>query len=353
MPFRFPKLTRIGFLLAFNAILILLLVYAFEFFLEWKDPRKRLPANTFVNGQLVTWGNVVTNNSLGFREREIQIPKPDGVFRIVVLGDSLTWGAGLAPAQRYTNLLEQTLNETGAGKFEVLNFGRPAAATTDEREVLRKFGQQLQPDLIMVGFCINDPQPKSQNYSVEREQFENRYRRLFASARYRLGSVHLSAVGELAVAAAYGLAEKTHRIPTWEQALARTYEQSSPEWQNFVAALREIKQISDDMKLPAPIFAALNQSGRTGADYAHPDAELGELIKWTRQAEAVAAEIGFRSVDFEREIPIEMPNEPMAVNELDGHPSAKLNEVYAKKLVTVVSEHLKSNKKDLAQIKKQ
>ena len=30
----------------------------------------------------------------------------------------------------------------------------------------------MEPDLIIVGFCLNDPQPKDQNYSVEREKFD-------------------------------------------------------------------------------------------------------------------------------------------------------------------------------------
>lgn len=352
-PARMRKLKRIGLLIAINGALILALVYAFEFVLEWKDPHRHLPPNGFVGGQLITWGNRVTNNSLGFREREFQMPKPPGVFRIMVLGDSLTWGAGLAPDQRYTNLLEKRLNESGAGKFEVLNFGRPAGSTIEEREVLRKFGAQVQPDLIVVGFCINDPQPKSQNYSVEREQFEAKNARRLASIKYRLGSVHLSALASLITDAAYGLAEKTNQIPTWERALDRAYAQASPEWQGFVQALRDIKQMSDEMKLPQPVFAALNQSGRTGSDYAHPNEELSILIRWARQAEAAAGAAGFKTLNFEKEIPSEMANDSMVLNELDGHPSAKLNEVYARKLFAVVSEQLAINKKNLTQANKQ
>jgi len=63
----------------------------------------RIPKNDF---KTVTWSHSVVNNALGFREREVRIPKPPSLFRVMVLGDSLTWGAGLATDQRYSDLLK-------------------------------------------------------------------------------------------------------------------------------------------------------------------------------------------------------------------------------------------------------
>ncbi len=59
-----------------------------------------------------TWGHVVVNNRHGFRERDFVVPKPQGVFRIMVLGDSLTWGQGLGVKERYTNLPEYSLRQS-------------------------------------------------------------------------------------------------------------------------------------------------------------------------------------------------------------------------------------------------
>src|SRR5947209_18236687 len=166
VPSRFSrKLRRLALIFFIDAVILLPLIYGFEFFLEWKDPRKQLPVDGMVNGRLLTWGHLVETNRLGFRECDFQVPKPPGVFRIMVLGDSLTWGAGLAPEERYTNLLERRLNEAYPGRFEVLNFGFPAGSTIEERSVLRKYKDLVQPDLVLVGFCINDPQPKAQDYS--------------------------------------------------------------------------------------------------------------------------------------------------------------------------------------------
>src|SRR5262245_41844844 len=105
------RLKRPALILLINAVILLPIIYGFEFVLERNDPRKSLPPNGMVNGKLITWGHAVENNRFGFRERDFVTPKPAGVFRIMVLGDSLTWGAGLAPEERYTNLLEKSLSE--------------------------------------------------------------------------------------------------------------------------------------------------------------------------------------------------------------------------------------------------
>ncbi|HJQ35398.1 MAG TPA: SGNH/GDSL hydrolase family protein [Pyrinomonadaceae bacterium] len=313
-------------------------LYAFEFFLERADPRRRLPPDGIVDGRWYTWGHIVEKNSLGFREREVG-PKAEGTFRVMVLGDSLTWGAGLAPEERYTALLERRLREAHPDKrIEVLNFGLPGAPTTRERDVLLEYGKAVSPDLVVVGFCVNDPQPKAENYSPELDRFEARYGRLLTSAEYRLSQARLHALGALVRKAALGLAEKTGAVPATADALARAYDDDSPEWREFVAALRDIKRASDEAGLPAPVFAALNQSARVGRDYNHPDEFLSKILALTRKAEQAARAEGFVVLDYEKEIPLRMADEATGVNELDGHPSARLNQLYAEKLYGVIEE---------------
>jgi lysophospholipase L1-like esterase len=339
------RLKRFAVLIIINAVLLLPLLYGFEFYLEWKDPKRNAPTNGIINGQRVTWGYLVKNNRLGFRERDFETPKPKAVFRIMVIGDSLTWGPGLSPEQRYTTLLEGRLNDAYQGrKFEVLNFGAESASTIEEKETLEKNKDLVQPDLLIVGFCVNDPQPRVENYSIERERFDSKYARAFRSLKYRSGQLRLRALGQLVIDAAYGYAEKSNRIPRTDTALERTYITTSPEWQDFVKALRDIKQMSDEMKLPSPVFAVLNQSARIGSDYDHPSDFLARIIRLSRQAEQAAKELGFTTLNYEREIPVELANDSTSVNPLDGHPSAKLNELYAKKLFATVSDEIGMNR---------
>src|SRR5687767_1736172 len=48
-------------------------------------------------------------NSLGLRDPERTVAKPQGVRRIVLLGDSMTWGWGANDGERFSDLLEREL----------------------------------------------------------------------------------------------------------------------------------------------------------------------------------------------------------------------------------------------------
>ena len=49
-------------------------------------------------------------NSQGNRDDEVAIPKPPGVFRILLIGDSFTVGANVQEAEAYGQVLERLLN---------------------------------------------------------------------------------------------------------------------------------------------------------------------------------------------------------------------------------------------------
>lgn len=64
-------------------------------------------------------------NRDGYRGRDYERPKPAGVFRIRVLGDSFTMGLGVPEEQIYTNLLERSLNSNGSEtRYEVIYLAR-------------------------------------------------------------------------------------------------------------------------------------------------------------------------------------------------------------------------------------
>ena len=63
-------------------------------------------------------------NSDGFRDRRYARPKPTSVFRVLVLGDSITFGYGVEQAESYPKLLESELAEVARSvPVEVLNLG--------------------------------------------------------------------------------------------------------------------------------------------------------------------------------------------------------------------------------------
>ncbi len=99
-------------------------------------------------------------NADGFRDYEFSTEKPEGVYRIVVLGDSITFGWLQRQEEIYPKLLEAKLNATAAPgrRFEVYNMGVGGYHAGQELELLRAKALRYQPDLIIVGYCANDNQ---------------------------------------------------------------------------------------------------------------------------------------------------------------------------------------------------
>jgi hypothetical protein len=97
-------------------------------------------------------------NALGFRDsREYSLAKPPGTFRILVLGDSVTFGHGALYETTYPFLLEQQLRAWRPDiNWEVWNLGVPGYNTAQELAYLRLVEDQYAPDLVVVGFFSND-----------------------------------------------------------------------------------------------------------------------------------------------------------------------------------------------------
>ncbi len=336
---RLTKRIRNGtILLLLNAVVFSLLVYGCECYLRLTYPGKDLPIDGVHEGRRYTWGHFLPNG-LGFRERFFEVPKPESVFRIMILGDSLTWGVGLAEKERYTLILERMLDERfPERKVEVLNFGMCGWETTRERDLLRSNKDTVQPDLIVVGFCMNDTQPKSQDWSEERQAFEDKHKERLANMVAGLASIGLERTGQTLRNAVYGAAESVDVFPPWYLSLQRTYETDSEEWQAFVQALTDIMAMSEEMGLSSPIFFVLNQGIYTDrpTDYGNPDALLELQLKWFHQAEEAARQVGYVTCNVEEELARDFRDKSMAVNVLDNHPNAAVNQLYAQALFELI-----------------
>lgn len=97
-------------------------------------------------------------NSQGLRGQEININKQKGSFRIVILGDSFTFGSRVNDAETFPFQLE-TLSEGGrkAGKrIEVINAGHDAYSTREEYEYFMERGAHLHPDMLILAWFPND-----------------------------------------------------------------------------------------------------------------------------------------------------------------------------------------------------
>jgi lysophospholipase L1-like esterase len=96
------------------------------------------------------------SNSLGFRDRDHTVEKPEGTFRILLLGDSVSVGQGVPRAEgTYPVIVEKYLRARGL-EVELLNFAVTGYNTQQEVWTLHDKGLDFDPDLVLVGYCLND-----------------------------------------------------------------------------------------------------------------------------------------------------------------------------------------------------
>ncbi len=103
-----------------------------------------------------------STNSLGLRGKEIAIQKPLGTKRILILGDSYTYGVYVDDSETYSVLLEK-LFQHDHQNVEVINAGYADGWDPDEHYAwLVNKGIKFKPDIIIYGFFIgNDIDPKN------------------------------------------------------------------------------------------------------------------------------------------------------------------------------------------------
>jgi lysophospholipase L1-like esterase len=107
-------------------------------------------------------------NSLGYRGREFSHQK-QGQFRILVAGDSFTFGHGCTAEDGYVRVLERLLARAGSeGDVEVINAGYAACNYPDTYYLfLKSIGLELEPDLVIVGFFVGNDVDRPGKYFHE------------------------------------------------------------------------------------------------------------------------------------------------------------------------------------------
>lgn len=134
----------------------------------------RLPFVHYPNREGIFYGIHIQTNSLGFRNPEITLKKPEGITRILVLGDSLVFGWGAPLEQTIPFLLETKLNTNGKN-CEVINLGVGNYNTTMEVELFKEKGLPLQPDAVILVYFVNDteslPKTNPLEYAIKQRSF--------------------------------------------------------------------------------------------------------------------------------------------------------------------------------------
>lgn len=117
------------------------------------------PDMTFIlypNTDFVTFDVPFRTNELGFRDDPIR-PKTEGMFRILCVGDSVTFGTGVRNDQTFPNVLEARLKSLTMDRdIDVINAGVSAYNARNIRGLMGRYMGEFKPELVVYTFVEND-----------------------------------------------------------------------------------------------------------------------------------------------------------------------------------------------------
>jgi lysophospholipase L1-like esterase len=112
------------------------------------------PPHSRVSYETIDFSFTAIVNSLGFRDREFGVRKT-AALRVLAIGDSYTYGWGVALEESWPKVLEANLVRNGTD-VEVLNLGSPGASPANYADVAEAAIPLLRPDLVIVAMLQGD-----------------------------------------------------------------------------------------------------------------------------------------------------------------------------------------------------
>jgi hypothetical protein len=183
-------------------------------------------------------GRLLNTNARGLRgRRDYAYDKPPGVFRIVVLGDSFTFGEEVGDEDAYPHRLEALLPGV-----EVLNLGVHGYGHDQMFLYLKEEGIRYHPDLVLLGFLSDD---MVRNVLSFRDYAKPRF--VLEGGRLKLSRAHIPPPEETVAAEPYRLRLADIATMLYEANRARTGRQYREAQQLALALLDEIRATSESI----------------------------------------------------------------------------------------------------------
>jgi HEAT repeat protein/lysophospholipase L1-like esterase len=108
------------------------------------------------HGRVPPWGPPEQEfNADGMRDRPHAVEKPEGVRRVVFLGDSVTLGYHVQPDEAFPQRLGARFEQEGR-PVEVFNVAMHGWSTRDERLAYQRIARRYRPDDVVLSVCLND-----------------------------------------------------------------------------------------------------------------------------------------------------------------------------------------------------
>jgi lysophospholipase L1-like esterase len=299
--------------------------------------------------QGITFGHKFTINELGFRERNFGFKKPPNTFRILVFGDSFTYGSGVSEDHRFTNLLEGFLNEKEGGtkKYEVLNFGMPGYSTDQEHDTMKVMLKLIECDLVIVAFYTNDMEMTTQkkmypfttfNYSmlINGEKVET-----YKSLDRNYNNLPKEEPLDFQRTAPWFENLKIFNILEKNTNLNIDKKLPTPSrWEFVLNEFEGMKDITKKYGLPPPVVLLIypGVTQPSGNDFIHPTGELAQNINLLRFVGDRLGQKGFIVAD---PLPLfqEHSGMGMTVSEWESHSNYLGHYLFSRSILNAMSSH--------------
>jgi lysophospholipase L1-like esterase len=258
-------------------------------------------------------------NTDGFRDPERGARRP-GVPRVLVLGDSFTFGWGVLDEQPYPQRTEKLLRAQGL-EVEVINAGIPGYNTEQEAVLLDELMPRYQPDQVVLGYVVNDaepqanaPQPPTITYRYVRSWSWEDARELVA--RHLAGQLDWQSPNKLVTSVRY----------------LDGFQPASPKWRESKAALGRIAHTC--RAAGAQLLVMMLPDTTEPFDTSYPYRIIHrEVMAWSR-------ELGVPAVDLLETFGGRNHVEYMVPD--DGHPNARAHDSIAVELANRIGGSLRA-----------
>ncbi|MEZ5330569.1 MAG: SGNH/GDSL hydrolase family protein [Thermoanaerobaculia bacterium] len=195
------------------------------------------------------------------------IPEPGSgpVFRIVVVGDSFTWGDGVLAEDAYPHRLEHLLWARHLPvRVEMHVISRPGWSSADEASALAARWPGIEPDLLIVGYVLNDPLPPP---GAANEALREPTRRRRPAPGLSIWLYRHSFLFDLV----WDRLENTRQRNAFREHYETLHDPDEPGWKRARYALRSMQKLAAADSVPAvlaifPVFDFENWD-----DYAYAD----------------------------------------------------------------------------------
>ena len=273
----------------------------------------------------------IRQNSLGLRGEDYPAQKPPNAKRVLILGDSFTFGSGVTDDSAiFPELLKEKLHtefDKKGEKIEILNGGLPSSLTNQWVDLLLTTKDSFQPDVILIVFFLRDGTRTSSMggfFTPIRNELKTKNKKTFLYRYSYLFRMYQDS------------RDRTYLSEKYSRALNESYlgdSEQTQEWKIAKANILKIRAIGEAMGAKVglivfPVMVELNDN--------YPFREICKVIAGFGTENGISTHSLL--TDFMGK------NGPdLWVSSLDQHPNAVAHEIAANSIAPFLRQLLKSS----------